>query len=192
MKQPANKRTLVFLYLLFAVLFLLYTRTSHFGRLYYPYHYRAAIESNALRHNLDPLLVAAVIRVESKFRPDAVSRKGAVGLMQVMPATAEWIAERVGIGDFSPDMLLDPEVNIRFGTWYLANLRDEFNGDLAVMIAAYNGGRGHVSRWLEEGAWDGSYAGRSSIPFSETRIFLYRVWTTYTRYRRLYEPRART
>ncbi len=187
-QQTGNNMILIMLCLCCAVLFLFYTRTAHFGRLYYPYHYRTTIESYALRNKVDPLLVAAVIRVESKFRPDAVSHKGALGLMQIMPATAEWIAGRIGVTGFTPDMLLDPEVNIRFGTWYLSSLHDEFGGNLAVVIAAYNGGRGHVSRWLEEGTWNGSYQERNRIPFTETRLFLHRVWTTYWRYRQLYQP----
>lgn len=157
------------------------------ARTYYPYRYRAVIEKNAEMHDIDPLLVAAVIRVESRFHPEAESGKGALGLMQIMPATAEWIAEQLGESGFAPEMLHDPEVNIRFGCWYLSSLSREFDGRLPVIIAAYNGGRGHVSRWLEDGTWSGEYDDRSQIPFGETRHFLTRVWRTYRIYQYLYQ-----
>jgi soluble lytic murein transglycosylase len=76
-------------------------------------------------------------------------------------------------------MLFDPEVNIRFGTWYLSNLAKEFDGNLVLVIASYNGGRGQVSRWLEQGTWSGRYEDRADIPFAETRLFLFKVWRTY-------------
>jgi soluble lytic murein transglycosylase len=92
------KNTLIVL-ILIALLLAMVTRTPEFGRLYYPYRYREIIEQHARRYEVDPLLVAAVIRVESKFHPDAISRKGAVGLMQIMPSTAEWIAEQLDIAE---------------------------------------------------------------------------------------------
>lgn len=161
-------------------------RTPQFGRLYYPYRYRPIIEENAERFGIDPLLVAAVIHVESKYDPNAVSRRGALGLMQVMPATARWIAPHVGIDEITDEMILDPEVNILLGTWYLSNLSWEFEGRLDVVLASYNGGRGYVARWLEEGTWSGRYEDRRNIPFPETREFVQKVRTAYDQYRRLY------
>lgn len=164
--------------------------TPQFGRLYYPYRYRQIIETNAKRYGVDPLLVAAVMRVESKYNPDAVSSKGAMGLMQIMPSTADWIAAQVGIEELTAEMIMDPEINIQLGTWYLANLSKEFEGRLDVVIAAYNGGRGQVSTWLAEGIWDGSYEGRDNIPFSETRHFLFKVKTAYSGYTSLYSKQT--
>jgi soluble lytic murein transglycosylase len=161
-------------------------RTPQFGRLYYPYHYREIIEEQGERFGVDPLLVAAVIHVESKYKPDAVSRRGALGLMQLMPETARWIAPQVGISDITDEMILQPEINILLGTWYLASLSAEFDGRLELMSAAYNGGRGQVSRWLREGIWSGRYADRHDIPFPETRHFVQKVQTAYYRYRQLY------
>lgn len=171
---------------LFLVLLVALFQTPQVGRLYYPYRYRQDIEANAAIYGVDPYLVAAVIRVESKFNPDAVSRKGALGLMQIMPTTAEWIASQVGFSDFQEEMLLDPEVNIRLGTWYLANLAKEFDGRTDVVIAAYNGGRGQVNRWLEDGVWNGNFDERANIPFPETRNFLLKVRVTYRQYQKLY------
>ncbi|MDW7652308.1 MAG: lytic transglycosylase domain-containing protein [Bacillota bacterium] len=172
--------------LVMTTLLLAFWRTPQVGRLLYPYSYREIIEENAAEYGVDPLLVAAVIRVESKYDPDAVSPRGALGLMQLMPATAEWIAPQVGIDTLTEEMLLDPKVNIKLGTWYLANLSEEFSANLDVVLASYNGGRGQVKRWLDEGIWSGRYADRSEIPFSETRLFLYKVKKAYGRYQELY------
>jgi soluble lytic murein transglycosylase len=177
---------LLLIAILFTFLIAALFQTTQVGRLYYPYRYRQAIEANATIYGVDPHLVAAVIRVESKFHAEAVSRKGALGLMQIMPATAEWIAPQIGFTDFQEEMLLDPEVNIRLGTWYLANLAKEFDSRTDVVIAAYNGGRGQVNRWLEEGVWSGKYDDRANIPFPETRNFLFKVKTAYRQYQKLY------
>jgi len=94
----------------------------------------------------------------------------------------------MGIEDFRTEMLLDPEVNIQLGTWYLASLDRQFDGRLDVIIAAYNGGRGQVGRWLDEGTWTGYYRDSAQIPFPETRLFLAKVRKAYHSYRRLYMP----
>lgn len=183
------KKNAVFTLLLIVVIIImaaLFLRTPAVRRLFYPFGYREVIEKHAGEYGVDPLLVAAVIYVESKFNAQAVSSKGARGLMQVMPATAQWIARNIGLGNISEEMLLDPDINIRMGTWYLADLSREFGGNLYVMIAAYNGGRGQVARWLEEGVWSGSYEDRGDIPFPETRHFLHKVRSAYDIYRELY------
>lgn len=166
-----------------------FMQTPQFGRLYYPYNYREIIEANAAEFGVDPLLVAAVIRVESKFNREAVSSRGALGLMQVMPATARWIAPQIGLPELTEAQIMDPAINIRLGTWYLANLSSEFDGRLDIIIAAYNAGRGQVNQWLGEQIWSGSFADRANIPFPETRHFLFKVRASYDRYRALYATR---
>lgn len=178
-------RFLIFL-ILMIVLVIAFLRTPHVGRLIYPYHYREIIEANASRYGVDPLLVAAVIRVESKFNPDAVSRRGALGLMQLMPSTARWIGPQLEMDELTEDMMLDPEVNVQLGTWYLANLSKEFDDNLDLVIASYNGGRGQVARWLEEGVWSGRYEDIADIPFPETRNYVQKVRAAYDSYRALY------
>lgn len=157
----------------------------------YPLHYRDAIAAHAAGAGLDPALVAAVIRVESGFDPQAVSPRGARGLMQVMPATGEWVASQIGVTGFEVADLHDPETNIEIGTWYLADLLRTFDGDLVLALAAYNGGRGNVSRWLEDqtqaAVREGSLDQRlAAIPFAETRRFVRRVLDGYRVYRLLY------
>ncbi|HZK24669.1 MAG TPA: lytic transglycosylase domain-containing protein [Oscillospiraceae bacterium] len=172
--------------LIIIVLLVVFFRSPYFRRLSYPYHHRKIIEKNALEFRVDPLLVAAVIHTESKFDVRAVSPKGALGLMQIMPPTAAWIAQKLKLGSLTKEQILQPETNIRLGAWYLANLTQEFNGQLDLVITAYNGGPGQVNRWLASGVWSGRYADRAEIPFSETREFLERVRTTYLQYQELY------
>ncbi|MCW3490420.1 lytic transglycosylase domain-containing protein [Dethiobacter alkaliphilus] len=177
---------LLFVILVFLLLIAAVMRTPQFRRLSYPYAYREIIEEYAAEYRVDPLLVAAVIREESKFNADAVSRKGALGLMQLMPSTAQWIAPQVGIINLTDEMLLDPEINIQLGTWYLANLFKEFDGRHELVIASYNAGRGKVASWLRDDVWTGRYEDREQIPFGETRIFLQRVIGSYRNYQELY------
>ncbi|MCL5047115.1 MAG: lytic transglycosylase domain-containing protein [Actinobacteria bacterium] len=162
------------------------------GLLYrlYPLPYRQIIEQRAAQFNLDPLLVAAVIRTESKFNPGAVSKKGARGLMQVMPSTGEWAADRLKIPGFSLDRLFDPDVNVWIGTWYLDRLRRDFGGDLVLALAAYNGGSGHVKDWLQSSQWTGEQRTIEQIPFRETRNFVDRVMKDYRMYHLLYRRRS--
>lgn len=155
-------------------------------RWYYPLEYRQAAERHAENHRIDPLLLVAVMRIESDFNPTAVSPKGARGLMQVMPETALWAAQQMGLSSFEVDQLFDPEVNIAIGSWYLATLRNQFDGDTVLALAAYNGGRTNVLRWLSEESWSGEVETIDDIPFPETRGYVRKVLDTYAWYRRLY------
>lgn len=160
------------------------------ARVVYPLPYRDLIITEAEKNELDPLLVAAVIRVESRFNPAARSRRGAVGLMQIMPPTGAWIAEKMGRRPPGISELEDPAVNVPLGTWYLADLLKEF-GELEVALAAYNAGRGHVANWLAAGRRPQGEEALDWIPFPETRSFVGRVLRDYRRYRWLYPRLAR-
>ena len=127
-----------------------------------------------------------MIQTESNFREGAVSPKGARGLMQLLPSTAEWLAEKNGESDYHDDKLFEPAYNIETGSRYLAELLKQFNGNEVVALAAYNGGRGRVRNWLDEGIWDGSEAHLEQIPFSETRAFVQRALKNSRSYQRLY------
>lgn len=157
-------------------------------RAYFPLPYKETVERHALAHQLDPLLIASIMRVESGFDPRAISVKGARGLMQLMPETAQWVAEQMGMDAFGLEMLFEPEVNVRMGAWYLSDLRRLFEGETVLALAAYNGGRGNVLRWLNEQAWSGAIEEISDIPFPETREYVRRVLSTYTIYRRIWGP----
>ena len=171
-----------------AALLLVQGAIPYLKRQAYPLPYYEYIAESAARYQVDPFLVAAVIKVESKFNPQATSHRGARGLMQIMPSTGSWAARQMGLTDFEEDMLYDPGLNIQIGTWYLANLKKEFGGQLPLVVAAYNGGRGTVNTWLGAGIWDGSYETRQNIPYTETRAFVQKVLDNYQEYRSLYLP----
>lgn len=119
-------------------------------RLGYPLRYEATIVRTCEEHRVDPYLVAAVICAESRFRIDAVSSAGAVGLMQLMPDTAVWVAVQDRLTGFSVSQLVLPEVNLQLGIWYLAHLLERYSGDRSLALAAYNAGPTAVDRWLDE------------------------------------------
>jgi Soluble lytic murein transglycosylase and related regulatory proteins (some contain LysM/invasin domains) len=152
----------------------------------YPYPHKNIVEKYAAQYGVDPLLVVAVIREESKFLPQSESHKGAKGLMQLMPSTAQSIAQSIGDKNYSDNDLLNPEKNIQYGTWYLASLQKVFANNTALVIAAYNGGRGHVQEWISAGLIDPKNVRQQDIPFKETKDYVSRVLTSYQRYIKLY------
>jgi soluble lytic murein transglycosylase len=152
----------------------------------YPYPHRAIIEKYATQYGVDPLLVVAVIREESKFLPQSESHKGAIGLMQLMPSTAQSIAQSIGDSTYSDGDLLNPEKNIQYGTWYLASLEKEFSNNTTLVVAAYNGGRGHVREWIKAGQIDPNNIRQEDIPFKETRDYVGRVLKSYRKYIKFY------
>ncbi|NLC77073.1 MAG: lytic transglycosylase domain-containing protein [Clostridia bacterium] len=154
-------------------------------RVFYPLPYRDTIFAQAEAAGVDPYLVMAVIRVESKFRPKALSVRGAKGLMQLMPETARWAAGQMG-EEYRPDLLFDVVYNTKIGCWYLASLIEEFDGNLPAALAAYNGGPNNVKQWLQEGKWNGELETVDDIPFQETRDFVRRVLKDHDTYRRIY------
>jgi soluble lytic murein transglycosylase len=159
--------TLVVLVGLAAGLFAYVNATSPpwYERLRYPLGYEQIVRGHARNYRLDPALLAAVIYQESKFRPSARSRSGAIGLMQLQPATAEGIAVRTGGTRFRVDDLYEPEINVRYGAWYLRHLLDKY-GDERTALAAYNAGQENVDTWRREG---------KGIAFAETRAYVARV-----------------
>ncbi len=125
-------------------------RPAFIDRIEYPLDYGDLVRAHAARNRLDAALVAAVIYEESRFRPHATSRVGAMGLMQIQPVTAEAIARRTGGTGFRVSDLYEPDVNIRYGAWYLRQLIDKY-GNERLALAAYNAGETAVDRWLREG-----------------------------------------
>lgn len=155
-------------------------------KIIYPYPNQAIIENYAAQYGVDPLFVIAVIREESKFLPQSESHKGAKGLMQLMPSTAQSIAESLGDKTYSEGDLLNPEKNIQYGTWYLASLQKVFSNNTTLVTAAYNGGRGHVQEWIDNGQIDPHNIRLQDIPFKETRDYVARVLKSYDKYTKLY------
>lgn len=135
---------------------------------------------------LDPYLVAAIIHCESRNRADVKSGAGAVGLMQLMPDTGEWIAGKLSIEGYTDSLLLQPNVNIRMGCWYLRFLLDRYGGDRQLALAAYNAGHGNVDKWKDDPSVynDGKFV---DVPFPETEQYLQRVQLAYEKYKALYQ-----
>jgi len=146
-------------------------------KLLYPLRYGDRLEHWAEASRLDPSLVAAVVRTESRFRPRVVSRSGAIGLMQITPDTGRWIASQLQDTDFAMDDLYDPEVNLHFGTWYLRYLIDRFPGAIDLALAAYNAGPTTLARWQEEG----------TTYYAETLTYIDRVNRNRRAYHLLYD-----
>jgi soluble lytic murein transglycosylase len=136
-----------------------------YDRLRYPLEYEHIVRSHADNYELDPALLAAVIYSESRFRADARSDAGALGLMQLMPATARGIAARAGGSEFVVADLLEPELNVRYGAWYLRHLLERY-GDQRTALAAYHAGQGNVDDWRAHGI---------AIGFPETRAYVDKV-----------------
>lgn len=151
----------------------------------YPMEYLDIIKANASEYELDPYLVLAVIKTESGFRPEVESRVGAQGLMQVMPATAEWIAGKLK-EDIETLDLTDPQTNIRYGCWYLNFLQERFGDDINAVLAAYNAGHGKVREWLDDSSI--SPEGMlTEIPYPEAKQYVERVLHAREKYMELYE-----
>ena len=153
---------------------------------FYVYPYHDTVMKYAEVYHVDSNLTAAVIKSESKFKHTARSHRGAVGLMQLMPDTAEWIAGQMGDKNYSVESLHEPDRNIRYGTWYLAELEKEFKGNDVLALAAYNAGRGNVKSWMEENDWNYEFHDIDAIPFKETRDYVRQVIGDRKKYRELY------
>lgn len=176
-------------FLLAVIVFLgiLFFNSEQLGRWMYPINYVHPIKANAEEFELEAPLIAAIIRVETNFKVGRESPKGALGLMQLMPTTAEWIIEQARFEHFSLDKVRNQaDINIKLGSWYLKSLYQKFSNNRIAVIAAYNAGPGNVSRWIEEEVWDGRYVTVSHIPFPETRHYVQRVVYYYNKYKSHY------
>jgi soluble lytic murein transglycosylase len=151
------------------------TQPAWYSRLVYPLEYESIVTGHARNYDLDPALLAAVIYQESKFEADARSSAGAIGLMQLLPDTAMGIATRTGGSRFRVEDLYDPEINVRYGAWYLRHLLDRY-GDERRALAAYNGGQGNVDR---------------GVVYAETEEYVERVEELKEIYRRTYGSELR-
>lgn len=166
---------------------------SWYARTVYPLAYVGAIRAGAARYDLDPALVAAVVYAESKFDAHAHSSRGAVGLMQVLPETADQIAAESGGTTFTTADLEDPTVNVRYGSYYLREALDAFGGDKVAAIASYNAGMGVVGEWVRRAHADGRDHLRSrDIPYPETRAYVENVLAARRVYRQEYGDRLGT
>lgn len=152
----------------------------------YPFPYRAEIEKFSRNYQVDKFLAVSVMKVESNFHENARSGSGAIGLMQLMPETAGWIAYCLNEEPPSISEMHDAEKNIKYGIWYLAELEEEFFGNDILALAAYNAGRGNVQHWIQENGWKKNFSDVEAIPYDETRNYVKRVLQCREKYSELY------
>ena len=153
-------------------------------KVFYPIKYSSYVERYSIEYGVDKYLIYSIIKTESKFRTRAISYKNAKGLMQITDKTADWAKEELGLGNVD---IYEPKENIKIGVWYLSRLQREFNGNLKLVVASYNGGSGNVKKWLK--SKDYSKDGRTlgNIPFEETSKYTDKVLYNYRIYRDLYK-----
>ena len=153
----------------------------------FPFPYQDSILSKSEQVNLNPLLTISVMRKESTFDPEIDSPVGALGLMQVLPPTADWIAQQTEMTNYD---LTKPEDNIRMGTWYLTHNHQRYEGNSLYAIASYNAGTGNVNQWLNRFDRQDPDQFVEQIPFKETKDYVEGVFGNYWNYLRLYSPDA--
>jgi soluble lytic murein transglycosylase len=150
-----------------------------------PLRHEDIIRQQARDKDLDPALIAAVIYQESKFR-HRTSSAGAVGLMQILPETAHFIADKSGGTRFTTEDLATPQINISYGSWYLRHLLQHYEGNKVLAIAAYNAGQTNVDEWVADAGGERSFDHQEDIPFPETRSYVAGVLEHEQEYRRHY------
>lgn len=151
-----------------------------------PLRHEDIIRQQAADKGIDPALIAGMIYTESRFRDGQESSAGALGLMQITPATARDIARKSGGDLFEIEDLATPQVNISYGAYYMRYLLNRFGGDEALALAAYNGGEGNVERWVAEATANGGRFRIREIPFPETREYVQKVRDAERDYRAKY------
>jgi len=166
--------------------FIKFFNTETFYKNRYPLVYNEIIEEYCDLYDVDKYLVHSIIRTESFFNEKAVSKKGAIGLMQIMPDTGAWVAEKLELKNFTSEDLFDSEKNIMIGVWYISYLSDKFNGNFNNTIAAYNAGPTNVSKWLNESDLSTDGENLIDIPFEETKKYKDKVSNAYDMYIRIY------
>ena len=166
-----KKKLILILLILIVLGVALFIGKNDIYKYLYPKKYSDYVEFYSKEYNLDENLVYSIIKAESKFKEDAVSRKGAKGLMQIGDGTRDWAAEELKLEKVD---IFKPQDNIRIGCWYLNRLYREF-GDLDLVIAAYNGGSGNVKKWLADEEFSSDGENLETIPFKETASYVEKV-----------------
>ena len=167
------------------VLLIILLNFKNIQKLIYRQDYSEYVEKYAKENNVDPLLIYAIIKAESNFDDEAVSGRGATGLMQLMDNTAKEVATNEAVEYVSNESLFDPEVNIKLGVKYFANLIEVFNNN-AVALAAYNAGMGTVQGWIDDGIINADGSDIENIPYNETNMYVRKILRDYEIYLNIY------
>ena len=153
----------------------------------YPKKYSEYVEKYAQEFNVDPLLIFSMIKAESNFKEKAKSSSGAKGLMQLMEATANEIADKIDEPLVEEESLLEPEKNILIGTKYYSELLKNFDGNMLLAITAYNAGMGNVNQWIRDGIIKADGSDIENIPYKETNMYVRKIINNYRMYQIIYE-----
>ncbi len=154
---------------------------------FYPQKYSEQVSRYSSEFGVEEALVYSVIRTESGFRPEVESHAGAVGLMQLMPSTFDWLQEKLdGSVVYTSEQLKDPDTNIKYGTYFLSMLMDRYGGDIKTVAAAYNAGTTTVDGWLSDTTYSTNGTTLSYIPYEETEHYADKVIKTRDMYNKLY------
>ena len=160
-------------------------RTSQYWQALFPIPYDRTILDWSRQRGINPLLVTSLIRQESRFEREIRSSAGAVGLMQVMPGTGDWVAKKINLVDYS---LTNPDDNVNLGTWYLGHTHEQYGNNSLLAVASYNAGPGNVAKWVKEYGFSDPDVFVEHIPFRETKGYVESVFSNYWNYLRLYDP----
>lgn len=151
----------------------------------YPQKYSEYVEKYALEYGVDSMLVYAIIKAESNFKPNIKSSSNAMGLMQLLDETAKETAKKIGI-DYTEGCLYDPETNIRLGIKYYSELLEEYDNNYMLALTAYNAGTGNLKKWIEQGIIKPDGSNIEDIPYKETNNYVRKIVRDYNIYKDLY------
>ena len=181
------KKAIIVISSLLIILMIFFLNYNNIRKLVYVRNYSEYVEKYAKEENIDPLLCYAIIKAESNFNPNAVSKSGAKGLMQLMDETAKDVATNAIIEYTSNESLFEPEKNIQLGIKYYAQLKSIYNSDV-LSLTAYNAGIGNVKKWIDEGIIDVKKEEENidKIPFEETKNYVRKILKDYNSYKELY------
>lgn len=152
---------------------------------FYPMKYKDEIYEYSSQYQVEAALVASIANTESGFNEKSCSSKGAVGIMQLMPSTAKWLADKMG-EQYSEGMLYDGSYNIKLGSYYISYLISQFE-DEKVALCAYNAGQGNVREWLKNSEFSADGKTLDKIPFKETKNYISKVYKNYNYYKNRYK-----
>lgn len=174
---------------LLAVLTLLWVRVwqPRKQRIIYPLEYREELLAASAEFEIDPCMLAALVQVESSYQADAVSPVGAIGLMQIMPETGQWLSGKIELEEeYTDEMLYDPLVNLRLGCWYLNYLLDRYDGQWQEALTAYIAGQGQVDKWLKDPALSADGKHLDVIPGQDVKEYAAKVMRFHEHYKEAY------
>lgn len=184
-------RKTIILLIILAMLFGIYKGFNIENKIlihFYPKKYEEYVYKYSKELNIDPMLTFAIIKTESNFKENIVSRSGAIGLMQLMGETAKEQATKIGM-NYNSETLYNPEDNIKLGLYYFDTLFNYFNENYILAFVAYNAGLGNTKKWINEGILKENGEGAENIPFPETNMYVRKIVRNYKIYSELYKER---